>query len=224
MIRRPPRSTLFPYTTLFRSLLIRGIRSLLGSAFPGSPSTSFLFLHRPIKSFLVEGNALVATGILDEVGMKAERVPKSKSDLAWQGWDEGAHLRLRLGKCFSEDRSPFLYCSPRFGGCQSIGLELKELLLEFSQTRTQSSGKPHFLRQNNLRHLFCGFIKFRICIPHHVTHREHHLIKERLCLTVIPPAPHGAPHDSPQDIPPAFIGGQHSIGDQKCRRTRMIGN
>src|SRR5260221_5046606 len=26
MIRRPPRSTLFPYTTLFRSLLTRGVR------------------------------------------------------------------------------------------------------------------------------------------------------------------------------------------------------
>src|SRR2546429_6613200 len=29
MIRRPPRSTLFPYTTLFRSLPIRGKRELL---------------------------------------------------------------------------------------------------------------------------------------------------------------------------------------------------
>src|SRR5256885_6280419 len=28
MIRRPPRSTLFPYTTLFRSLLYRGERAL----------------------------------------------------------------------------------------------------------------------------------------------------------------------------------------------------
>src|SRR2546421_5010154 len=29
MIRRPPRSTLFPYTTLFRSLLVRIIERLL---------------------------------------------------------------------------------------------------------------------------------------------------------------------------------------------------
>src|SRR2546427_8955714 len=28
MIRRPPRSTLFPYTTLFRSLLDRGVEEL----------------------------------------------------------------------------------------------------------------------------------------------------------------------------------------------------
>src|SRR5258708_23884864 len=37
MIRRPPRSTLFPYTTLFRSL------SLLSFAKPSPPS---VFLHR----------------------------------------------------------------------------------------------------------------------------------------------------------------------------------
>src|SRR2546430_10104539 len=34
MIRRPPRSTLFPYTTLFRSLL-RGGQGLARSALPG---------------------------------------------------------------------------------------------------------------------------------------------------------------------------------------------
>src|SRR3712207_9009326 len=31
MIRRPPRSTLFPYTTLFRSLTERGHRDTLGA-------------------------------------------------------------------------------------------------------------------------------------------------------------------------------------------------
>src|SRR2546430_5781611 len=33
MIRRPPRSTLFPYTTLFRSLSLRLTRSMTSSAF-----------------------------------------------------------------------------------------------------------------------------------------------------------------------------------------------
>src|SRR5260370_13673560 len=33
MIRRPPRSTLFPYTTLFRSLFVpAGVRELVGAA------------------------------------------------------------------------------------------------------------------------------------------------------------------------------------------------
>src|SRR3712207_7033524 len=34
MIRRPPRSTLFPYTTLFRSVLVREV--LVGLARPGA--------------------------------------------------------------------------------------------------------------------------------------------------------------------------------------------
>src|SRR3989442_2774739 len=36
MIRRPPRSTLFPYTTLFRSLHILGIERELQVGFPNS--------------------------------------------------------------------------------------------------------------------------------------------------------------------------------------------
>src|SRR5256885_12900418 len=32
MIRRPPRSTLFPYTTLFRSVLLRALRMLGATA------------------------------------------------------------------------------------------------------------------------------------------------------------------------------------------------
>src|SRR5258705_7054515 len=34
MIRRPPRSTLFPYTTLFRSDIGRGIHGLIGHTQP----------------------------------------------------------------------------------------------------------------------------------------------------------------------------------------------
>src|SRR5260370_2226162 len=40
MIRRPPRSTLFPYTTLFRSMA----RSTIGGAVFTVPSQSFLLL------------------------------------------------------------------------------------------------------------------------------------------------------------------------------------
>src|SRR5260221_8951552 len=45
MIRRPPRSTLFPYTTLFRSLL--GSTALHGgSLFEGASARSSVFLGR----------------------------------------------------------------------------------------------------------------------------------------------------------------------------------
>src|SRR5437588_8272423 len=31
MLRRPPRSTLFPYTTLFRSIIVEGVKELHGA-------------------------------------------------------------------------------------------------------------------------------------------------------------------------------------------------
>src|SRR5260370_10394205 len=43
MIRRPPRSTLFPYTTLFRSMSCSAIASWMVSRF--SSATSILSLH-----------------------------------------------------------------------------------------------------------------------------------------------------------------------------------
>src|SRR5260221_5456300 len=38
MIRRPPRSTLFPYTTLFRSTIALGSFTFTMTALPGTPS------------------------------------------------------------------------------------------------------------------------------------------------------------------------------------------
>src|SRR2546425_4688484 len=58
MIRRPPRSTLFPYTTLFRSLgsrIPRVYSALGGHEFNGSAldavraSMSYPFVFRPVK-------------------------------------------------------------------------------------------------------------------------------------------------------------------------------
>src|SRR5438270_6018297 len=37
MIRRPPRSTLFPYTTLFRSVVIQAVQASSTSAQPSIP-------------------------------------------------------------------------------------------------------------------------------------------------------------------------------------------
>src|SRR3712207_7241764 len=39
MIRRPPRSTLFPYTTLFRSVVHDGVAASL-AGIPGSPASA----------------------------------------------------------------------------------------------------------------------------------------------------------------------------------------
>src|SRR5256886_10340931 len=46
MIRRPPRSTLFPYTTLFRSMRTHGARCALHDLFL-EPSLSLLICAKP---------------------------------------------------------------------------------------------------------------------------------------------------------------------------------
>src|SRR5256884_5301691 len=59
MIRRPPRSTLFPYTTLFRSLRRRGLDSLTGLL----QSESTGHIERPTNQEQLQLMALGARGI-----------------------------------------------------------------------------------------------------------------------------------------------------------------
>src|SRR2546427_12457161 len=58
MIRRPPRSTLFPYTTLFRSLFAAWIAQR-----PATPERSFGFMRLEILAALVNGAVLFAIAI-----------------------------------------------------------------------------------------------------------------------------------------------------------------
>src|SRR5258708_22683198 len=45
MIRRPPRSTLFPYTTLFRSVFLPRLRLFPCISLRGFPATLYVFLN-----------------------------------------------------------------------------------------------------------------------------------------------------------------------------------
>src|SRR3712207_9523067 len=60
MIRRPPRSTLFPYTTLFRSLApphgVRGVRASTGGRRRNASA------HQPAASLLEPGGAVEPLG------------------------------------------------------------------------------------------------------------------------------------------------------------------
>src|SRR2546429_1385046 len=65
MIRRPPRSTLFPYTTLFRSIRVRGLGAGNGSGqllaksldVPGDLSSAVFFLAA--ASLFPDSNVLI---------------------------------------------------------------------------------------------------------------------------------------------------------------------
>src|SRR2546425_2224653 len=81
MIRRPPRSTLFPYTTLFRSLakgireaddpsgpvfVVRGIRAVAVAAGLAALSGGLLFAHTGLLAFgaIFLGEELYETGVV----------------------------------------------------------------------------------------------------------------------------------------------------------------
>src|SRR5256885_11850861 len=53
MIRRPPRSTLFPYTTLFRSSSVTTFRPPMGAPLPGA-AVRMAVMGDPARSFRSE--------------------------------------------------------------------------------------------------------------------------------------------------------------------------
>src|SRR2546427_8095003 len=77
MIRRPPRSTLFPYTTLFRSR----------EQFPGCRFHSFADEHvQKQESFDFHGNTTTEASVITEYGIKfrADRSEEHTSELQSQ--------------------------------------------------------------------------------------------------------------------------------------------
>src|SRR3712207_7739114 len=68
MIRRPPRSTLFPYTTLFRSVFaeLQGALNVIWKAEPKAVTLSYLLRARALSIGLV-----AATGFLLLVSLLA---------------------------------------------------------------------------------------------------------------------------------------------------------
>src|SRR5437588_6016508 len=89
MIRRPPRSTLFPYTTLFRSIRPRAVRSMLTAARRGSVFFPWASCrkhgsHRPRSeehtSELQSHSDLVCRLLLEKKKKKKEKKKKIKNN------------------------------------------------------------------------------------------------------------------------------------------------
>src|SRR2546422_4791292 len=79
MIRRPPRSTLFPYTTLFRSPLRDRSRSLLGAA-----AAAVAFGSRPHQPELRFGGLHSASGAAgDDRDRKSTRLNSSHGYISY---------------------------------------------------------------------------------------------------------------------------------------------
>src|SRR5256886_17462434 len=72
MIRRPPRSTLFPYTTLFRSgvALLRASEALDSLKLSGDEGTGVMIVRRALEEpirMIVENAGLEASVIVEKV-------------------------------------------------------------------------------------------------------------------------------------------------------------
>src|SRR2546427_6843776 len=86
MIRRPPRSTLFPYTTLFRSTL-NTTDATLGNAFNQSQIASLPFEGRdPVGILSLQPGVVTVAdrGMVDENGdRKSTRLNSSHSQISY---------------------------------------------------------------------------------------------------------------------------------------------
>src|SRR3712207_8907492 len=83
MIRRPPRSTLFPYTTLFRSIpgLAGGGRRRNGEAFPGARRHRARLTLRPAHDRGRPGTA--ARGRVAALDRKSTRLNSSHANISY---------------------------------------------------------------------------------------------------------------------------------------------
>src|SRR2546430_11281776 len=86
MIRRPPRSTLFPYTTLFRSIVLAGgILTSMGMYAPWSPHME-AWSGAPVPAHYLEGRSpLEVQGalVLQNKDRKSTRLNSSHSQISY---------------------------------------------------------------------------------------------------------------------------------------------
>src|SRR2546429_2611994 len=87
MIRRPPRSTLFPYTTLFRSAFLRRPLRRMRQR---SPATTRTCVSIPM------GLATSAMRVLPNVGVRCRPAPQSRSEEHTSELQSRLHLVCRL--------------------------------------------------------------------------------------------------------------------------------
>src|SRR3712207_6898820 len=82
MIRRPPRSTLFPYTTLFRSFLAGpAVRAEL--AFFGGAAVAVVVFFGALVAALLATGTLFAPDVPEEIDRKSTRLNSSHANISY---------------------------------------------------------------------------------------------------------------------------------------------
>src|SRR5256886_14863332 len=109
MIRRPPRSTLFPYTTLFRSLAVheparrRAARERLDAPAPADRDGAAVHAHE--RAFLDAGHGVVPHGVVLADAVVARLAPSGHGGigLAIVGVDVEGHESERIERLEGDD-------------------------------------------------------------------------------------------------------------------------
>src|SRR3712207_8775682 len=88
MIRRPPRSTLFPYTTLFRSVQMVSILTIIGvylgvRSYYGAPFAYDTFIGRSAQVFLIMPAIIAAPVLLIFKDRKSTRLNSSHANISY---------------------------------------------------------------------------------------------------------------------------------------------
>src|SRR5947207_7661270 len=125
MIRRPPRSTLFPYTTLFRSLKVSNFFAKIKDPVLTDPTLSFTGDIRVTKLYpsplsdLFKGEQLVLAG---------RYTGKGASAVILQGTVNGARKKLTYDVNFSGETTEHDFI-PRLWATRRVGYLLEEIRL-----------------------------------------------------------------------------------------------
>src|SRR3712207_8938550 len=83
MIRRPPRSTLFPYTTLFRSYFLMGQNPVVGSIHAGLQRRALTKLKWLVVRDLAEIESATFWKDMPEVDRKSTRLNSSHANISY---------------------------------------------------------------------------------------------------------------------------------------------
>src|SRR2546430_5824885 len=81
MIRRPPRSTLFPYTTLFRSMELTGIKTPVGMKIQGPSFDGIQQIGAQMEQIL--SNMPEVRSVFSERDRKSTRLNSSHSQISY---------------------------------------------------------------------------------------------------------------------------------------------
>ncbi len=107
---------------------------------------------------------------------------------------------------------------------KSIADEGLDILLEDTHADIQRSGKLFLLEQQNPFDLRSLFMQLGIGIPHHISQRCDQPVKESLAHAELVTMSTGAAQYASQHVTTTFVRRQHSVSNQECTGTDVIGN